>query len=259
MFGDILNRFIISLDYRVNLSWEEKTTLFGAYLVDGGIQSSMLKSYFSAIKHVLRLDGYQWDNNKVLLNSLVRGCKLENDRVKIRLPIQKGLLEMLLFEVDRHFLDNPQPYLVMLYQAMFSLAYYRMMRVGEITDSPHTLKACNITVAHNKEKILVVLYTSKTHDKESGPQKIKISGLPTSDNRKGLFCPFKLVLAYMHMRGGYSSETEHFFTYADRSPAKANQFRDFLRLLLDKINLDSCLYDVHSFRIGRTSDLAKFG
>ena len=53
-----LNKFIINLDYRGHLSWELKTALFGAYLVDNGIQSSTLKSYFSAIKHILKLDGY---------------------------------------------------------------------------------------------------------------------------------------------------------------------------------------------------------
>ena len=82
-----LNRFIINLDRRDNLSWEERTALFGAYLVEGGVQSSTLKSYFSAIKHVLKQDGYIWDDRKALLSSLVKGCKLENDRVKIRLPI----------------------------------------------------------------------------------------------------------------------------------------------------------------------------
>ena len=67
--------------------------------MDGGVQSSTLKSYFSAIKFVLRQDGYVWDDAKMLLNSLVSSCKLVNDRVKVRLPIQKGLLELLLFEI----------------------------------------------------------------------------------------------------------------------------------------------------------------
>ena len=106
-----LNKFLLNLDSKSLGSWEEKTALFGAYLVDNGIQSSTLKSYFSAIKHVLKLDGYNWDDNKVLLSSLVRGCSLVNDRVKTRLPIQKGLLEMLLFEIERKYnVKNPQPY-----------------------------------------------------------------------------------------------------------------------------------------------------
>ena len=174
-----LNRFLISLDFRDSLCWEERTALFGAYLVDGGVQSSTLKSYFSAIKHVLKQDGYHWNDQKVLLSSLVSSCKLVNDRVKIRLPIKKGLLEMLLFELQRFYGEEQQQvYLECMYQAIFCLAYYGMLRVGEMTLSPHTVKAGDIHVGHNKDKIQIVLYTSKTHGKESGPQKIKISALP---------------------------------------------------------------------------------
>ena len=80
-----LNQFLIKLDTKdVNMSWEQKTALFGAYLVDNGVQSTTLKSYFSAIKHVLKQDGYEWNDKKALLSSLVRGCKLQNDAVKIR-------------------------------------------------------------------------------------------------------------------------------------------------------------------------------
>ena len=156
-----LNKFIINLDYREHLSWEEKTALFGAYLINNGIQSSTLKSYFSALKHVLKQDGYDWNDKKVLLSSLVKSCKLENDKVKIRLPIQKGLLEMLLFELQRIYgQSNPQPYLISLHSALLCLGYYGMLRVGELSLGPHTVKAANVHVGGNKDKILIVLYSS---------------------------------------------------------------------------------------------------
>ena len=197
----------------------------------------------------------------MLLNSLIRSCKLENDSVKIRLPIQGKLLEMLLFEIGRKYNAdiNPQPYLDTMYKALFCLAYYGMMRVGELTVSPHTLKASNIHVGNNKDKILIVLYSSKTHGKESRPQRIKISAVPTKRKTQKFFCPFKSVINYMTIRGGYDDETEEFFVFRDRSPAKPHQVRTILREMLDNLNLDSSLYDVHSFRIGRTCDLYKFG
>ena len=243
------------------MSWEQKTALFGAYLVDGGIQSSTLRLYFSAIKHILKQDGYKWDDSKVLLNALVKSCKLENDKVKVRLPIQKGLLEMLLFEIERYYRNNQQPYLEQMYKTIFLLAYYGMMRVGELTMGDHTLKACNMHVGNNKDKILMVLYTSKTHGKESRPQRIKISAAHQAwhSKYKSFFCPFKAVGSYMAFRGNYLSEDEQFFVFADRSPVKPYHFRNMLRTLLDDIDLNSSLYDVHSFRIGRTCDLHKFG
>ena len=222
-----LNKFLINLDTRCNLSWEEKTALFGAYLVDGGVQSSTLKSYFSAIKFILKQDGYQWDDKKDLLSSLVKGCKLENDTVKIRLPVQKRLLEMLLFEIERMFgIDKNQPYLESMYKAMFCLAYYGMLRVGELTKGPHTAKACDIHVGH-KEKIMVVLYTSKTHGQESGPQKIKISGVPTKRQEHVFFSPFASVIHFMSMRGNFAHHSEQFFVFADKSPVCPQHFQTF--------------------------------
>ena len=256
-----LNKFIISLDTKGKLlSWEERTALFGAYLVHKGCQSSTLKSYFSAIKHVLRQDGYPWDDNKALLSSLAKNCKLENDRVKIRLPIQKGLFEMLLFEIQRYY--SVQPFLETMYKAVFALAYYGMLRAGILELGDHTLKASNIHVSDHKNRVMLVLYSSKTHGKESRPQKIRIAAQPLESHSRGQnrnFCPVKLVVKYLKIRGEYYDNKEQLFIFRDNSPLKPTQFRTFLRLLLDRLSLDSSLYDVHSFRIGRTCDLYKFG
>ena len=199
-----LNKFILSLDTRGRgLCWEDRTVLFGAYLVHKGFQSSTLKSYFSAIKHILKQDGYPWDDNKALLSSLVKSCKLENDRVKIRLPIQKGLFEMLLFEIHRYYSgNNVQPYLEVMYKAVFCLAYYGLLRVGELTLGDHTLLIGNTHVL--EDNILLVLYSSKTHGKESRPQKIRISAQPLTSrvsNRQRNFCPVRTVIHYLRLRG----------------------------------------------------------
>ena len=114
------NAFILRLDYVPN-EWEEWVSLFGAYLTSKGTQSSTIRSYVSAIKHILKVDKYEWDDNKVLLSAITRACKIKNDVLRTRLPIHIGLLEMLLFEVNREFQD--QPYLRCLYLAMFIIAY----------------------------------------------------------------------------------------------------------------------------------------
>ena len=54
------NDFVFKLDAKPK-SWEERTSLYGAYLVDQGVQSSTLKSYVSAIKCVLVTDGLQME------------------------------------------------------------------------------------------------------------------------------------------------------------------------------------------------------
>ena len=92
------NRFLINLDYMPR-SWKDRATLFITFKIEKGLQSNSVKSYVSAIKRILSDDGYQWDNNKMLLSSLTKACRLINDSVRTRLPIQCNLLEVILHEV----------------------------------------------------------------------------------------------------------------------------------------------------------------
>ena len=91
-----------------------------------------------------------------------------------------------------------QPYLESLYQAISCLAYYGLMRISKLTQGTHAVKAKNIQVAENKDKIKVIIYSSKMHDKSSIPQEIKISSKDThkhfgSQGAEKVFCPFQLL------------------------------------------------------------------
>ena len=252
------NSFLIKLDRKPE-DWEQRTALFCAYLIDKGNKSTTLKSYVSAIKMILREDGYQWEDNKILLSSLTRACKLENDTVKCRFPIQRKLLELILFENQR--LHSNQLYLQVLYEAILLLAYYGLMRIGELTQGDHPIKARDVHIATNKDKMLIVLHSSKTHGKESLPQKIRIVA---NDQRKKsnylvncFFCPFIAVRNYIAIRGNYVSDTENFFVFSDKSPVTPVHVRCILRQCLDILGLDSNLYDTHSARAGRALDMLK--
>ena len=252
------NKFLISLDVKPKL-WEDRTTLFIAYLIEDGIQSNTIKSYVSAIKKTLIIDGYDWNDKLVLVRSLAKACKLKNDTVRTRLPIHRNLLEMILFETQRYFAD--QVYLEHLYKTLFAISYYGLMRVSEVAASPHVLKAKDVHIACNKDKILLVLYSSKTHDKSSRPQKIKITSNRNekSGNYKHRhFCPFKLMRKYLHYRGDYNVDEEQFFIFRDGSPVMASHTRNILKILIKRIGLNEKLYGMHSFRIGRTTDLIKY-
>ena len=150
------NQFYIRLDVKPP-SLEERLTLFLAYLIDMKKQSCTVKSYISAVKSVLRDDGIILNDQLFQLNSLTKACKLVNDKVCTRLPIQRGLLRILQKKVVEYFLENQQPYLVVMYQALFSTAYFGLFRVGELTNGDHPVKACDVHLARNKKKILFVL------------------------------------------------------------------------------------------------------
>ena len=115
------NKFVMRLDNKPD-SWEQRTSYFAAYLLEEKkVQSATLKSYISAIKHILKCDGYKWRDQEIWLNALVKSCKLANDVIYTRFPVHFKFLEIILFEVGR-ILGGSQPFLECLYQAMFALS-----------------------------------------------------------------------------------------------------------------------------------------
>ena len=134
----VFNTFLIKLDCKPQ-SWEDRLMLFVGYLVQNNHKSSMVKSYISAIRAVLQQVNVVLQEDRVLLTSLTKACRLRNDRIMVRLPIQKGVLAMLLNEINYIF-DN-QPFLRVLYRALFSTAYFGLFRVGELTSGDHPVLA----------------------------------------------------------------------------------------------------------------------
>ena len=268
------NEFIIRLD-RIPRTWESRTALYCAFLVvEKGLKSTTVKSYISAIKSVLIADNYEWDNGSLLLNTITKSCKIKNDTIKTRLPIRISLLEIMLCDMQRRF-GEKQPYLEALYITAFLIGYYGLFRVGELTMGDHVIRAANVHEGKNKDKILIVLYSSKTHGKESYPQKVKIIGKETIEvtshtnktyrksviktTQSARFCPVEWLLYYIQLRGESNSPHEPLFIFHDKTPLLARQMRTILRSTLKNLNLEAELYDTHSLRIGRATDLYKQG
>ena len=242
--------------------------MYCAYMIDKGkTQSSTIKSYVSAIKSMVKLVRYKWNDSRVELTSLTRACKKLNDRLTCKIPIQRYLMEIILFEVCRIFKD--QPYLSLLYKAIFSLAYYDLMRVGELTQGEHPVKAADLSIGNNKNKILLILYSSKTHTRADFPQKKKISEARNKDKDKKpisingkkvtFFCPFKIVNNYRKARGGYEDINENLFVFRDKTPVKPNHVSEVLKNCLINLNLDHTAFSFQCFRSGRACDLLRQG
>ena len=169
-------------------------------------------------------------------------------------PSKKGLLEILLFELERIY--DKQLFLETLYKAILSLGYYGLMRIGELVSGSHPVKAKDIHIALNKNKILIYLHSSKTHGKESLPQEIKIKATSEDGHKRNcFFCPFTLLRNYLKLRGEYFELEEPFFVHSNKTPVTPSQLRAVLKQLLENVNLDPSLYGVHSLRIGRCSDM----
>ena len=244
-------------------SWEQRTLLFCGHLVECGYKSAMLKSYVSAIKSILMSDDYAWDDTKILLGAVTRACKRNNDIVKTRLPIHISLLELMLFELERMW-QGKQIYLESLYKTIICFGHYRLLRVGEMAQSPHVLKAKDVHIGVNKENILIVLHSSKTHSKGDAPQEIKLVSQRQDKlqlqrircNRH--FCPFAVAQNYLALRGNFTKPEEQFFVFSDKSPVVPENIRKVIKTLIAQLNLDASLYYSHSLHVGKASDMAKY-
>ena len=156
-------------------TWEDHLTLFVGYLITNDKQSATVKSYISAIKAVLKMNDIEIAEDSYLLLSLIRACRLKNDSVRARFPIQRGMLEMLLWQLAVHF--GSQLYLSIMYRTLFITTYYGLFRVSEVTSGTHPILARDVQIATNKKKMLFVLRSSKTHSMGCPPQLIKISAI----------------------------------------------------------------------------------
>ena len=252
------NEFFIKLDLKPE-TWEERMVLYAGYLADNQQKSATIKSYMSAIKSVLKDDGVEICEDRFLLTSITRACGYKNDRITTRLPIQKGILNILLNNLFQIFQD--QPYLLALYQALFITAYFGMFRVGELTTGTHPVLAKDVHIADNKNKMMFVLHTSKTHWTNNNPQIIKISSVKQNNSSSAnslWFCPYKLIRNYLSVRKKeFRSTNEPFFIFRDRSPVTPDNFRRTLKLALEMARLNFRNYNCQSFRSGRASDLLR--
>ena len=160
----------------------------------------------------------------------------------------------------KEFFDK-QPYLEILYKTMFALSFYGLLRIGEVTFSEHSILAKNVHIAINKRKIMLVLYSSKTHSKESRPQKVKIEANSVHKNFKNsntiYFCPFNLARKYLNIRGDSKNDNEQFFIFSDGTPVKAANATNVLKNCLKQLGLNEHLYSYHSIRSGMATELIK--
>ena len=142
-----------------------------------------------------------------------------------------------------------------MYVALFLTMYFGLFRIGKVTQSPQVVLAQNVHVGMNKNKLLFVLYTSKTHNKGSKPQTIKIS-IESCTNQ--LCCPFQGIKKFIAIWKKFINN-EQFFIFRDRSPVMSAHFRAVLAKSIKWNQLNPSSYSSQGFRASRSSDLLDIG
>ena len=136
------------------------------------------------------------------------------------------MLRLILKKVRELYSD--QPYLTKLYEAVFVSGYFGLLRVGEIVQGPHVIHVKDVHIGQNKNKILFILRSSKTHSKGNNPQFVKLTGY--KEARKGnkttetyhdrwdtgtrIMCPFTCRKSFISCRAKAITVNEQFFVFS---------------------------------------------
>lgn len=245
------NRFISKFDV-IPPKWEDRIILWATHLADHRKKPATICSYISAIRYCLSLDGIRVPHTNCELAAIVQAAKKMNDQLYVRLPIQKDLLKLLLNFIRTSYIQQRgQEYLGKTLLALFSMAYHGLLRISELTQGPHNLKAQDIIYARGKKKVTLYLRSSKTHTTSDQPQIITIKAIPSWRHN----CPFKIITDYMDLRGrGSEYPLQPFIIHRSGQPFTQLQFRTNLKFSLYTLGLPSDLYGSHSFCIGKATD-----
>lgn len=219
-----------------------KITTYVAYCHSAGMKYSSICSRVSALNYINKLQGAKTSGQSFLVKRVLLGCKHASANADKRQPITKKVLGKLV-SVLPHLFDSI--YNITLIRAMFTLAFFALLRVGEITVTSvanHTISDNDITVKTKKGQPVSVCVSLRHYKHSVSPFSVTIQ-----PQRNKKICPVLAIHAFAKMRPRKSSP---FFLNESGTPVTNKQFSQILRNCISKIGLDPKSYTSHSFRIG---------
>ncbi|XP_062590269.1 uncharacterized protein LOC134251855, partial [Saccostrea cucullata] len=217
---------------------------FVSYLFSLGKAPSSISTYLAALAYYFKMTNAPDLSNHFLIKKMLSGAKRLVNSSDVRQPITLDILGKLLVAIPHVANSKYQEYL---YMAMFLLAFYAFLRVGEITvrsgSNPNLLLRRNVSFRRDKKQVrMVVTMINFKHNLGKKPVQLEINPQP-----KCSFCPVQAMRNYLEMRG---AEEGALFCYRSGRPISRTEFCDVLRSALKFSKLDSNTFKAHSFRIG---------
>lgn len=204
---------------------------------------SSLLSTLSAIAYFHKLSSLPDPTSSFLVRKLVQGFSRSNPAADSRLPITPTVLRAIILATPR---ATSSSYESALFQAMFTLMFFALLRIGEVTPSPHNLNFNQVTISPTSVSIT---FTSFKHSK----------GLPFTlhlPSSPHLICPVKLLSQFLTFR---SILPGPLFSYQDQTPVSVSRFRFVLKSVLTLSGHSHLRITPHSFRIGGATYAATLG
>lgn len=219
-----------------------KITTYVAFCHSTGMKYSSICSRVSALNYINKLQGVKNSGHSFLVKRVLLGCKHFSSVSDKRLPITKGLLTRLVSVLPDLFTSL---YNITLVRAMFTMAFFALLRVGEFTTSStadHTISDNDIAIKTRKNKPISVCVSLRHFKHSDSP-----FNLTLQPQKNKSICPVSAVHTFTNMR---PKTFGPFFLNESGSPVTTTHFNKILKSCILKLGLDPKLYTSHSFRIG---------
>ena len=203
---------------------------------------SSVASILSALSYRFKLLSLEDPCNTFVIKKIMAGLMKSQPSSDCRIPISISMLSELIIAARNR---SNSPYQRVLFPAMFAFMFHALLRIGEVTESPHNLQFSSISI---QDSSIHLVFSSFKHS--SGPKTLI---LPTS---KEDICPASLMREFLVLRG---SDQGPLFCLADLSPISPALFRSFLRTSAAGAGFSDLHITPHSFRIGGATHAVSTG
>jgi hypothetical protein len=191
----------------------------------------------SAVSYLHKLANVPDPTRLFVVKKMLQGAKKLSAKPDVRLPITVDILRQLILAVDA---TSESSYQRSLLKAMYLLAYFAFLRVGEFTTDPGSIST------HVLMKQDVELQST------SLGRHANLRIMPQPD----IICPVSALRTYYDVRGNVPGPL---FILSDGLPVTRSYFATNFNIALQWANLDSRYYKGHSLRIGAATTAAAMG
>jgi hypothetical protein len=205
----------------------EKNVLFMAYLFEEGKSPNTISTYLEALSYYLKFKSKPDITNNFIIKKLVNGDK--------RLAAGPDINRSITITVLGHLLQalahvTKVYYQRIMFEAMFLLACFAFLRIGEITSRSKTYQNLLLfqdVTLHIYKSGQTTVNLKMSHFKHSTSKQPVL--LEIKSQAKANYCPVRKRREFLRLRGRSKGPL---FCYRDLSPIKRSEFCSVLNVAL---------------------------
>lgn len=214
---------------------------FIAFLSSKGLSYSTAKCYLAGVSFHLQISGFSDPTKFFVVRKMLEGLRRSNPSKDVRSPITFPLLKRIV-KVLQTICTNKYEYC--LFSSAFLLAYFALLRVGEITVSnkngPDRVIGINDIEINASGTVKIRIRMSKTDQLGFG------TNIEITPSEESVILN-ELLSEYLRVRPNFQGPL---FCHFDGKFLTAYQFAQMLKKCISQLGIDTNTFKSHSLRIG---------